>query len=1491
MSRSSEPAKHRASDNRCVKSRSGRTLAVRLALLRACVFIACLCITGVIAAQAQVPTIATYAGGGLPAAGPATATGISVVGGMGRDPAGNLYFSSFTGTILKMDTSGNLSVFAGTGPCCFSGDGGPATSAQIGIIPAVPNPPVKTDPTGNVYLVDYLAEVVRRIDHTSGIITTVAGTPYSTGFSGAGGPATSAQISPAGLGFDATGDLFISDYNCVVWRVDHVTQIITIVAGNGTCGYSGDGGLATSAELQGPGALALDGAGDLFIADYNLVRSVNATTQIITTVAGGGTTYPPTGVLATQAQLAFPSGLAFDPAGNLLIADGSLPAILRVNHTTQDIAVIAGNFTLGPGFSGDGGPATSAQLGENPPYETAMDLAVDSAGDIFFTDSNNYRVRRIDATTNNITTVAGNGAVGDGGPASSALLFTSGIAVDSSENVFIGDGVSRRVRRVDAATGLISTVAGKDVGTSGGYGGPATALQLNNPGSVALDSSEDLFISEHQLSIIDEVNGASGAINRFAGTGTQGFSGDGGPATSADLFTPRGVAVDANGNLYIADNRNNLIRRVDATTGIITTVAGNTSILHNVGNIEGIPAPGYSGDGGPATSAQLSGPQGVFVDAVGNLFISDEGNNVIRRVDAKTQVITTVAGNYSLGGGFSGDNGPALSARLFHPAGLAEDIFGNLYVADEGNYRVREVNAVTGIITTLAGNGTFTFGGDGGPAASASLWPYLPGLAVLAPDPEGNIRVLVMDGTSGRTRVITIPPVPAVFLASTSLSFASQMVGSSSPPQFLAIANSGTGTLNVTNVGVTGEDAADFIVSPGGTCPGTSFTLAPTASCTIAVTFQPVAPGTRLASINISDNAADSPQTVALQGTGATPIVPYIQVDGGVWVQESSAAVNVGDVVNLGPQPVSGGTWSWTGPNGFNSTSRVLNAVALTSLSNVYTATYTDTDGATSTQAFTITVNSTPIVPYIQVNGGAWQQASSVAVNVGATVNLGPQPQTGGTWSWTGPSGFTSTSRALNGIALSSPSNVYTATYTNTDGATSTQAFTITVNSTPIMPYLQVNGGAWQQIATVTVNPGDTVTLGPQPASGGSWSWTGPSGFSSTSRVINATSLPSPTNTYTATYTNTDGVNSTQAFTITVNSTPIVPYLQVNGGAWQQASSVAVNVGDTVNLGPQPQSGGTWSWTGPNGFTSTSRVLNAVAFTSPSNTYTATYTNTDGVNSTQAFTITINPTPIVPYLQVSGGAWQQASSVAVNAGATVNLGPQPQSGGTWSWTGPSGFSSTSRVLNGVALTSASNVYTATYTNTDGVTSTQIFTITVNPTPIVPYVQVNGGAWQQASSVAVNVGDTVNLGPQPQSGGTWSWTGPSGFSSTSRVVNATSLASASNTYTATYTNTDGATSTQAFTITINPTPITSYIQVNEGSWQQTASVTVISGATVNLGPQPLSGGTWSWTGPNGFSSTSRVLNAIPLTTGSNIYTATYTNADGVNSTQTFTITIN
>jgi hypothetical protein len=376
-------------------------------------------------------------------------------------------------------------------------------------------------------------------------------------------------------------------------------------------------------------------------------------------------------------------------------------------------------------------------------------------------------------------------------------------------------------------------------------------------------------------------------------------------------------------------------------------------------------------------------------------------------------------------------------------------------------------------------------------------------------------------------------------------------------------------------------------------------------------------------------------------------------------------------------------------------------------------------DGVTSTQAFTITIAPTMIVPYIQdyeQDGGAWQNISSITANYTDTVNIGPQPGTGGSWSWTGPNGFTSTSRALNAISLTLPTNIFTATYTNPAGVTSSEVVTITVAPTPIVPYiedLQQDGGAWQNVSSITANYSDTVNLAPQPGTGGSWSWTGPNGFTSTSRALNAIALSPGTNSYVATYTNPAGVKSTQTF-ILLASTPIVPYLQdyeQDGGAWQNVSSITANYTDTVNLGPQSGSGGSWRWSGPNGYESSSQQINGIPLTLPSNVYTASYTNSTGVTSTLAFTITVEPTPIVPYLEVNGGAWQATNSVTVAAGSTVTLGPQPANG-TWKWSGPNGFTSSSRQINDIPLSVGTNSYVASYTNPAGVTVTETFTITL-----------------------------------------------------------------------------------------------------------------------------------------------------------------------------------
>jgi uncharacterized repeat protein (TIGR03803 family) len=336
-----------------------------------------------------------------------------------------------------------------------------------------------------------------------------------------------------------------------------------------------------------------------------------------------------------------------------------------------------------------------------------------------------------------ITTLAGNGTQGysgDGGPATSAELSApDGVAVDTSGNIYIGDLGNNRVRKVTVATGDISTVAGDGTGGYSGDGGLATKAELSSPEGVAVDHAGNIYIADHTNSRIRKVTVSTGIITTVAGDGTTGYSGDGGLATKAELCAPEDVTVDSAGNIYIADSCNNRIRKVTASTGIITTVAGDGK-------------GGYSGDGGQATSAELSDPIGVGLDTANNIYIGDFSNNRIRKVTVSTGIITTVAGDGKAG--YSGDGGPATSAELNFPGGVEVDPAGNIYIADYGNSRIRKVTALTGFISTVGGDGVAGYSGDGGAATAAEL--NIP--PALALDTVGNIYVA--DRGNNRIRAI-----------------------------------------------------------------------------------------------------------------------------------------------------------------------------------------------------------------------------------------------------------------------------------------------------------------------------------------------------------------------------------------------------------------------------------------------------------------------------------------------------------------------------------------------------------------------------------------------------------------------------------------------------------------------------------------------------------------------------------------------------------------
>ena len=578
------------------------------------------------------------------------------------------------------------------------GDNGPAIDARL----AFPTGGA-VDGAGNLYIADQVNNRIRKVDST-GTVTTIAGTG-EFGFNGDGGPATDARLAfPTGVAVNGAGNLYIADLrNHRIRKVDS-SGTITTIAGTGELGFGGDGGPASEGRLAFPTGVAVDGAGNLYIADSrnHRIRKVDSS-GTITTIAGSGETgfdggsFGGDGGPATDARLARPNDMAVDGAGNLYIADSGNNRIRKVD-SSGTITTIAGTGELG--FGGDGGPAPDARLA----FPT--DVAVDGAGNLYIADPRNHRIRKVDSS-GTITTIAGSGELGfggDGGPATDArLAFPTDVAVDGAGNLYIADSRNHRIRKVDSS-GTITTIAGF---VDPGDGGPAPDARLAAPTGVAVDGAGNLYIADQVNHRIRKVD-STGTITTIAGSGETGFRGDGGPAVEAQLDYPFGMAVDGAGNLYIADTGNHRIRKVDSS-GTITTIAGSGETGFDGGS--------FGGDGGPASEGRLAFPTGVATDGAGNLYIADQVNHRIRKVDS-SGTITTIAGSGELG--FGGDGGPAPDARLAFPTDVAVDGAGNLYIADPRNHRIRKVDS-SGTITTIAGSGELGFGGDGGPATDARL--------------------------------------------------------------------------------------------------------------------------------------------------------------------------------------------------------------------------------------------------------------------------------------------------------------------------------------------------------------------------------------------------------------------------------------------------------------------------------------------------------------------------------------------------------------------------------------------------------------------------------------------------------------------------------------------------------------------------------------------------------------------------------------------------
>jgi large repetitive protein len=449
---------------------------------------------------------------------------------------------------------------------------------------------------------------------------------------------------------------------------------------------------------------------------------------------------------------------------------------------------------------------------------------------------------------------------GDGGPATNASIFLPfGIALDSLGNLYIADSGNNRIRVVKATTGVISTIAGSGSLGATGDGGPAIQAALSGPTSVAVDGAGNIFVCDSGNNVVREIAHDSGIITTIAGRlGQTGFSGDGSQATAATLNSPNGIALDAFGNLFIADTANNVVRRVDALSGMISTVSGTGTA-------------GFNGDNISAKTARLNAPWSIASDSSGNLYIADQGNHRIRKVNG-AGLITTIAGTGV--GGFTGDGGAASLAMLNAPAAVVIDPAADIYIADSGNNRIRKVNGLTGVITTVAGTTTQSISGDGGPATAAGLYgPY-----TLALDGPGNLYIA--DVFHHRVRVVSS--------AQAVLNYQPLRIGRVAAAQQQIVENDGNAPLNVSLVQTISDSVLDSLTT---TCLN-STVLAQLQSCSIGASFAPTTLGNPLIGvISFASNAVNNPATLKLSGNvlGQDPST--------VLLQASANPVQTGDSV------------------------------------------------------------------------------------------------------------------------------------------------------------------------------------------------------------------------------------------------------------------------------------------------------------------------------------------------------------------------------------------------------------------------------------------------------------------------------------------------------------------------------------------------------------------------------------------------------------------
>ena len=794
----------------------------------------------------------------------------------------------------------------------------------------------------------------------------------------------------------------------------------------------------------------------------------------------------------------------------------------------------------------------------------------------------------INAHAQLINTVAGNGTSGysgDGGAASAAeIAQPHGLAIDTSGNIYIADGANNRVRKT-SATGIITTVAGTGSSGYSGDGGDATAAALSGPTGVAVSSDGTVYIADNGNNRIRKVS-PTGTIATLAGNGTSGYTGDGSPATAAAISRPYAIALDTNNNVYFTDLGNNVVRKI-TTSGTITTVAGNGS-------------GGYAGDGGAATNAELNTPYGLTIDRSGNLYIADAGNSRIRKVSL-AGTITTFAG--TLTSGYTGDGGAATLAKLHYPIDVATDATGNIYIADELNYRIRKV-ATGGTITTIGGNGSSTYSGDGGPATVAGI--SLPqGLAL---NSRGDIYIT--DNNASRIRKIncSTPVVPAITGSLTVCSGAATTLSGAVAGGEWSVSNATLATVSTSGVvsGISaGNDTVYYVVSNA--C-GTT-----TISRGIAIAALPAA-GTIGGTPTVCQGDTVALTETTLGGTwalaGFAGAVAAIDTGGRLrgispgtvtveYLAENSCGVDTAFfTATVNPRPQAGllggtnqlciggtGSVSSTDSGGVWSTAEgaILHLNATTGGFSALSAgtaiiTYTTTNSCGSAMAYdTVRVLPFPVLNSTltpaAVCSGAPFAYSATTITTGAAISWTREVVTG-----------------ISNIATSDTGNAINETLTNTTSAVIPVSYFVTIRA---------SGCANTENVTVDVNPTPTLSGGlnfttcsgarfvynaSSPVSGTSFSWTraalpgitpaGASGPASIAETLNNSTSAAIVVGYQFHLT-ANGCTNSENINVSVESAPPPPpHITLTSPSWVCSNTLYQNFGAATT----PPAGVTYTW-------------------------------------------------------------------------------------------------------------------------------------------------------------------------------------------------------------------------------------------------------------------------------------------------------------------------